>query len=372
MNSSVKRLAKRGAIEVAAAALLLGGGYYGYGYWTQGRFVETTDDAYVQADYTIVAPKVSGYVTEVLVEDNQPVKTGQELAKIDDRDFKTALAQAQADVRSAEAAIENLNAQLELQQATVEQAKADIASAQAGVTFAKADHSRYQDLMNTGYGTVQRAQQANADLKQQTALLEHNRAALAAAQQGIEVLKTQQVQATALLAHNQAVAQQAALNLSYTTITAPIDGMVGARTLRTGQYVQAGTQLMAVVPLQAAYIVANFKETQLTDMRDGQPTSIEVDSFPDAVIHGHVDSLAPASGLQFSLLPPDNATGNFTKIVQRIPVKIVLDPSDPLIGLLRAGMSVEASVDTKATQLAAARSQNQLAANQVAQQTTDR
>jgi len=358
---SLKRLARRGAIGVGAAALLVAGGVYGYGYWTSGRFLESTNDAYVQADYTIIAPKVSGYIAEVMVDDNQPVKTGQVLAKIDDRDFSTALAQAQADVEAAQASIHNIDAQLALQEATVDQASADIASAEAGVTFAKQDHSRYQDLMKTGYGTVQRAQLANADLQQQTALLQHDRAALVAAQKQIDVLKTQRAEADAQLAHNQAVAQQATLNLSYTTITAPIDGVVGARSLRTGQYVQAGTQLMALVPLQATYVVANFKETQLTEMRDGQPAVIEVDSFPGALIHGRIDSLAPASGLEFSLLPPDNATGNFTKIVQRIPVKIVLDGNDPLVGLLRVGMSVEASIDTKATVMAEAQSRTQVA-----------
>ncbi|MGH6882654.1 MAG: efflux RND transporter periplasmic adaptor subunit, partial [Hypericibacter sp.] len=190
---------------------------------------------------------------------------------------------------------------------------------------------------------------------------QHDRAALVATQKQIEVLKTQRSEAEAQLAHNQAVAQQATLNLSYTTITAPIDGVVGARSLRTGQYVQAGTQLMALVPLQTTFVVANFKETQLTEMRDGQPATIEVDSFPGAVIHGRIDSLAPASGLEFSLLPPDNATGNFTKIVQRIPVKIVLDTNDPMVGLLRVGMSVEASIDTKATVMAEAQSRTQVA-----------
>ncbi len=358
---SLKRLIRRGAIGAGVAGLLVAGGIYGYGYWTTGRFLETTNDAYVQADYTIIAPKVSGYIAEVMVDDNQPVKTGQVLAKIDDRDFSTALAQAQADVEAAEASIHNIDAQLALQEATVDQASADIASAEAGVTFAKQDHSRYQDLMKTGYGTVQRAQLANADLQQQTALLLHDRAALVAAQKQIEVLKTQRSEADAQLAHSQAVAQQATLNLSYTTITAPIDGVVGARSLRTGQYVQAGTQLMALVPLQTTYVVANFKETQLTEMRDGQPVTIEVDSFPGALIHGRIDSLAPASGLEFSLLPPDNATGNFTKIVQRIPVKIVLDSNDPLVGLLRVGMSVEASIDTKATVMAEAQSRTQVA-----------
>jgi membrane fusion protein (multidrug efflux system) len=353
--------AKRGGLAVAAAALIAAGGFYGYGYWTSGRFVETTNDAYVKADYTIVAPKISGYIAEVMVDDNQPVKAGQVLARIDERDFKTALDQANADVQAAQAAISNLDAQLAWQQSIVDQATADIASAEAAVNFAKQDHSRYQDLMKTGYGTVQRAQLAESDLRQQTALLEHNRAALVAARKQIDVLTTQRSEADAQLAHAQAVAQQATLNLAYTSITAPIDGVVGARSLRPGQYVQAGTQLMAVVPLHAVYVVANFKETQLANVRSGQPVEIAVDGFPGVALRGHVDSLSPASGLEFSLLPPDNATGNFTKIVQRIPVKITLDPNDPLVGLLRAGMSVEASVDTKATVLAEKQMETQVA-----------
>jgi membrane fusion protein (multidrug efflux system) len=349
---SIARAAKRSMLAVAAGAAVLGSSYFGYDYWTSGRFLQSTDDAYVQADYTVIAPKVSGYIVDVLVDDNQTVKSGQVLARIDDRDFKTALEQAKADVSTAQATISSIDAQFALQQSMIDQANADIASAQAAVAFAKQDNDRYQALMKTGYGTTQRAQQAVATLREETATLEHNRAALVAAQKQIEVLRTQRAEAVTQLAHNQAVEQQAELNLSYTTVTSPIDGTVGARSLRVGQFVQAGTELMAVVPLQAVYIVANFKETQLTHMRGGEPTTIAVDSFPSAVIHGRVDSLSPASGLTFSLLPPDNATGNFTKIVQRIPVKIMLDPRDPLIGLLRPGMSVEATVNTKATSAA--------------------
>ncbi len=206
--------------------------------------------------------------------------------------------------------------------------------------------------MKTGAGTVQREQSAAANLRQQTAALESAYAALAAARQKIEVLKTERGQAQSAFEHAQAVEQQAELNLSYATITAPITGTVGARTLRVGQYVQAGTALMAVVPLQSVYVVANFKETQLNAMRAGEPASFTVDSFPGHTVHGHVDSLAPASGQEFSLLPPDNATGNFTKIVQRVPVKIAIAANDPLAGQLRPGMSVEVTVDTKATALA--------------------
>jgi membrane fusion protein (multidrug efflux system) len=348
----MRRIVKQIAGGVAALALLAGGTGYGWYWWQTGRYVESTNDAYVKADYTTVAPKVSGYIAAVLVEDNQPVTAGQILARIDDRDFNTALAQAQADVANAEAGIRNLDAQLALQQSVIDQANADIASAEAALDFAQQDYTRYRNLMKTGYGTTQREQQADASLRAQKAQLQHSHAVLVAAQQQIEVLRTARAQAEAQVQRGRAVEQQAQLNVGYTTITAPIDGTVGARSLRVGQYVQAGTQLMAVVPLQAVYVVANFKETQLTHVRGGEPVTIAVDTFPDAAIHGRVDSLSPASGLEFSLLPPDNATGNFTKIVQRIPVRITLERTDPLAGLLRAGMSVEATIDTKATVVA--------------------
>ena len=195
---------------------------------------------------------------------------------------------------------------------------------------------------------MQQAQQVQADIREKDATVQHDAAVIAAAEKQIGVFQAQLAQADATLAQQQASERQAELNLSYTTITAPVDGAVGVRTLRVGQYVQAGTQLMAVVPMQAVYITANYKETQLTDVRPGQPVTIDVDTFPGAEVHGHVDSLAPASGQEFALLPPDNATGNFTKIVQRIPVKIVLDADDPLANLLRPGMSVEPTIDTRA------------------------
>jgi len=365
----MRRIWKQALGSVAALAVVAGAAGFGWYWFETGRYVQSTDDAYVKADYTIIAPKVSGYISAVLVDDNQAVTAGQILARIDDRDFNTALAQAQADVANAEAAIRNLDAQLALQQSVIDQANADIASAQASLDFAKQDNARYQNLRDSGWGTVQRAQQADATLRSQNAQMQHNRAVLVAAQQQVEVLRTQRAQAETQVKHDQAIEQQAQLNLSYTTITAPIDGTVGARSLRVGQYVQAGTQLMAVVPLQAVYVVANFKETQLTHVRGGEPVTVAVDTFPGVGIHGHVDSLSPASGLEFSLLPPDNATGNFTKIVQRIPVKIRLDVTDPVVALLRAGMSVEASVDTKATVLAEQETGNRLASASAPHQT---
>ncbi|MBR0863909.1 membrane fusion protein (multidrug efflux system) [Bradyrhizobium diazoefficiens] len=355
---------RRAALVLALLAGTAAVVYYGHDYWTNGRYLETTDDAYVKADSTIVAPKVSGYIAKVLVGDNEKVKAGQVLARIDDRDFRAALDQARADVAAAEASVRNLDAQLELQQPIIEQSTADVTAADANLKFAQEERARYDDLMKSGSGTIQRAQQTDAALRASNAQLQHAKSGLQAAQRRVDVLTTQRAQATAQLERARAVAQQAALNLSYTEITAPVDGTVGARSLRVGQYVQAGTQLMAVVPLDAVYVVANFKETQLTHVRAGQPVELRVDSFRSQTLRGHVDSLSPASGLEFALLPPDNATGNFTKIVQRVPVKIVLDDHS-LTGLLRPGMSAVPTVDTKAAVLAERETAKRLADNTV-------
>jgi membrane fusion protein (multidrug efflux system) len=357
----------RQAIKRAALALALSLGVaaaadFGYSYLTTGRYLETTDDAYVKADSTIVSPKVSGYIAQVLVGDNEKVEAGQLLARIDDRDFKTALNQARADVAASEAAVRNLNAQIALQEPIIQQQAAEVDAAEANLKFAQEERARYDDLMKSGSGTVQRAQQTDAALREKTAQLQHGKSGLIAANKRIEVLATERAKAVAQLDHARAVEAQAALNLSYTQITAPVEGTVGARSLRVGQFVQAGTQLMAVVPLDAVYVVANFKETQLTHVRNGQPVEIRIDSFHGTSLAGHVDSLSPASGLEFALLPPDNATGNFTKIVQRVPVKIVLD-DQRLKGLLRPGMSAEPTVNTKATVIAEREAANQIAAN---------
>ena len=349
----IKRTLKQIALAIVALGVLAGAGFYGYQYWTVDRFLESTDDAYLEADYTTVAPKVSGYISEVLVDDNQQVKAGQVLARIDDHDFKTARAQAKAERESAKAQITNLAAQLTLQQAVIAQAKADIAAAEAALAFAEADYARYHHLRKTGFGSVQRDQRAEASLQEKRADLAHDRAVLAAAKRQVDVIKTEQVKAEKALARARAAKHQADLNVGYTVITAPIDGTVGDRSLRVGEYVQAGTALMAVVPLRKVFVVANFKETQLTDVRRGERAEVRVDTFPGVVVTGRVDSVSPASGLEFALLPPDNATGNFTKIVQRIPVKIVLEDDNQLAGLLRPGMSVTATIDTKPVAMSA-------------------
>ena len=351
---------KRAALAVALALGVAGAADFGHYYLSTGRYLETTDDAYVKADSTIVAPKVSGYLAEVLVADNEPVKAGQLLARIDDRDFRAALDQARADVAAADAAVHNLDAQIELQQPIIKQQAAEVDAAEANLKFAQQERTRYDDLMKSGSGTVQRAQQTDAALRAQTAQLLQGKAGLDAANKKIEVLSTERAKADAQLAHARAVEQQATLNLSHTQITAAVEGTVGARSLRVGQYVQAGTQLMAVVPLDAVYVVANFKETQLTHVRDGQPVELRVDSFHSTKLRGHVDSLSPASGLEFALLPPDNATGNFTKIVQRVPVKIVLDDQS-LTGLLRPGMSAVPTINTKSAVVAERDAEKRLA-----------
>ena len=366
-NTKTRLRPSRQAIQRAALALMLaigvaGAADFGYGYLTTGRYLESTDDAYVKADSTIVSPRVSGYLAEVLVGDNQAVTSGQLLARIDDRDFKTALDQARADVAAAEASVRNLDAQIALQQPIIEQETADIAAAEANLQFAREEQFRYDGLMKSGSGTVQRAQQTDAALREKVAQLQHGKSGLLAAQKKVDVLTSDRAKAIAQLDHARAVAQQMALNLSYTRIIAPVDGTVGARSLRVGQFVQAGTQLMAVVPLDAVYVIANFKETQLTHVRNGQPVELYIDSFHGTRLRGHVDSLAPASGLEFALLPPDNATGNFTKIVQRVPVKIVLDDHS-LTGLLRPGMSAEPTIDTKATVLAERDTKKRLASD---------
>jgi membrane fusion protein (multidrug efflux system) len=329
--SDDRRRRRRWLMAVASLVLVAGTGFGGYWYFI-GRHYESTNDAYLCADSVTIAPKVMGYVAEVAVGDNQRVKAGEVLVRINPRDYQTALDSATADLANARATAANIDALLNEQTATIDQAA-------AAAAFAQQENNRYADLARTGAGSAQRLQQAQSDLAQR-------KATLAAAQAHIGVLKTQRQQADAVIAAKGAAVDQAKINLSQTTITAPIDGVVGDRTVRQGQLVQAGTRLMSVVPTSAIYLVANFKETQTGHMVPGQPVEISIDSFPGQTVDGTVDSLAPGTGAQFALLPPENATGNFTKIVQRVPVKILLGPRNPLTAKLRPGLSVTATVDT--------------------------
>jgi membrane fusion protein (multidrug efflux system) len=336
-------------ILIAAASLLtvIIAGVYGDSWWTEGRFLVSTDDAYVDAHSVLIAPKVSGYIAEVPVDDNQTVHAGQVLARIDPRDYQDALNQARADVAAAQANIDYLTLRVAQQKFVVEQDQQQVVADQAALVYSQQNYRRYTELARVSAGTVQQAEQATADIREKQALLQRDTTAIAVAKNQIQVLGAQLAQANATLAQKQAVEAQATLNLGYTVIRAPFDGTVGVRTVAPGQYVEPGTQLMAVVPPHQTYMIANYKETQLTDVRPGQPVAIAVDTFPGVTVHGYVDSIAPASGEQFALLPPDNATGNFTKIVQRIPVKIVVNKDDPLAGRLRPGMSVEPTIDTQ-------------------------
>ncbi len=341
--------ARRSRALLAGAALLalLGAGTFGYHYWTEGRFEISTDDAYVRADSTAVAPKVSGYINEVLVQDNQRVRAGQVVARIDDRDLRAALDQARAGVAAAEASRDHIRATLEVQHSVIEGARAAVSVDMANQNFAAQDDRRYTRLVEAGAASLQSAQQAASRNAALVASVSRDNASLTTAVKQVDQLKADLAQAEAALLRDQANLRQAELNLSYTDIVAAVDGVVGNRTLRVGQYVQAGTQLMSIVPVQSAYVVANFKETQLTHVHAGQRAEIKIDMFPGTKARGHVDSLAPASGQEFALLPPDNATGNFTKVVQRIPVKIILDADSPLRNELRPGMSVNPVVMTK-------------------------
>jgi membrane fusion protein, multidrug efflux system len=345
LQVSMDWLRRRYLVLIGGMAVILAVAGFGH-YWSTARFVVSTDDAYVQADSTLVASRVSGYVSAVMIEDHQSVKAGQTLALIDDRDFRAALDQARADDQASQAAVDDLQAQLTEQATLIARARAGVAESQAALELASLNQVRYRKMAGIGFGSEQQSQEANAQAQERSADLARDRAALASAQAQVPVLQAKLAQAHAIRERSLAVEQRADLELGYTRIIAPIDGVVAARSVRLGQYVQAGTQLTALVPLREVYITANFKETQLRRVRAGDPVRVRVDTFPGIDLHACVDSLAPASGLEFSLLPPDNATGNFTKIVQRIPVKIRLDSSETLAGRLRPGMSVEASVDT--------------------------
>jgi membrane fusion protein (multidrug efflux system) len=336
-------------ILLAVIVIVLGLGAGGIWYWwTAWRFEQSTDDAYVQSDITVISPKVEGYIKEMRVADNQPVEAGQVLAVIDDRDFAAKAAQAEAALQSEEAAVDTYDSRLDLQRSMIEQAKAEVDAASAEAARAERDYQRYKQLMTTDYASRQRFEQAQADYEKATAALAQKRAAVVAAEGTLHVLRAQRDEEKAKRQQAHAALQLAKNDLDNTVIRAPVAGVVGNRGGRVGQYVKAGTQLMALVPLPYVYVTANFKETQLTRMRPGQRAMVSVDAYPDRPLDGRIESFAPASGAEFSLLPPDNATGNFTKIVQRVPVRIALPANGPLARLLRPGLSVTVTVDTRA------------------------
>jgi membrane fusion protein (multidrug efflux system) len=332
---------------ILPVVLLAGGVSGGWYWWNFLRFLQSTDDAYVQSDVSLISPKVEGYIKKVKVADNQEVAEGAVLFVIDDRDFKAKVAQAEAAAAAEEAIIATYDSRLKLQQSMIEQAAASVASAEADLARTQQDYKRYSALLSTDNASRQRFEQAQADARKGEAAVAKSRAAFAAEQNQLAVLHSQQREEEAKLQQARANLQLAHNDLDNTVIRAPISGVAGNRAGQIGQYVKAGTQLLSLVPLSRVYVTANFKETQLTNMRPGQLAAVSVDAYPDLTIDGHIESFAPASGAQFSLLPPDNATGNFTKIVQRVPVRIALPSSGPLIGRLRPGLSVTVKVDTR-------------------------
>jgi membrane fusion protein, multidrug efflux system len=327
------------ALFVVAAAA-------GYLYWDEARHFESTDDAFIAARQFAISPKVSGYVRSVPVTDNQHVAAGDVIARIDDRDYRIALEQAQAQVANAQANIANIDAQISVQEAQISASKAQLDQAQAALVFAQQQAARYQDLARKGAGSVQNEQQYTSQLTQQQAGVQTAQANVKLAERQLASLKAQRESAAANLAQAGAQRDQAQLNLSYTTVTAAQAGRVVQLTGAVGQFAQPGTNLTMFVP-DDIWVTANFKETQLDAMRAGQPVTLEIDAYPERNIRGHVASIQPGSGTAFSLLPAQNATGNYVKIVQRVPVKIVIDraPDDVALG---PGMSVVPSVRVNA------------------------
>lgn len=328
---------------VVAVALVAGGGAW----WLNKQKYESTDNAFVQADKVSIAPQVDGYVAEVLVKDNEHVAAGQVLVRLDLAPLKAALAQAEANAAALDAAVRAVDDKARLEQAMIQQKAAGVASARAESQLAQAELQRYGALASDGWVSPQRAQTARAAAGQATAGVAQAQAGLVAEQRVYESLGSARAQTVAQAQAAHAAVDQARINLERAEIRAPVAGVVGARSVRLGQYVRPGTVMMSVVPLGQAFVVANFKETQVSRLRVGQPVTIKADAFGKQEIKGQVDSFAPATGSEFALIPVENAVGNFTKIAQRLPVKIAVDSKSPLSGALRPGLSVEVKVDVR-------------------------
>ena len=333
-----ERFREHWGLMLAGACVLVAGLGGGTAYWLEIRHYESTDDAFVAARSFSVASKVGGYVTDLPVTDNQHVDAGDLLARIDDRDYTIAVDQAKAQLAIAEANIANYQAQIDTQHAQIDQVRAQLEQAQAQLQFAQQEAARAQELVDKGAGTVQRAQQTRSDLQAQQANTDRAKTAVVGAELGIKALQAQLEGATAQRQQSQAQLDQAKLNLQYTRVFAVRSGRVVKLSGAKGSYVTPGQSLMMFVP-DEVWLVANYKETQLKDMRPGQPVEIRIDAYPDRKLTGHVESVQPGSGTAFSLLPAENATGNYVKVVQRVPVKIIVDnwPSDVPVG---PGMSV--------------------------------
>ena len=340
-------LFKRMTLVAVIVLAVVGVSKLAYAWWTVGRFMESTDDAYVGGDVTVIAPKVAGFISQLAVTDNQQVHAGDLLLKLDDRDYRAALAKTEAAVAQQKATLTNLDATRNLQDAVVAQAQAGVASVDAEIARTHDNQTRAKNLLTGGVESTQEFQQADADYKEALANGDKAGATLAAAQRQLKVIATQKQQVLAALDAASAERDLAQLNLSYTELRAPMDGVVGNRSAQVGAYATVGAQLISLVPTHGLWIDANFKEDQLARMHAGSPATVQIDLFGGKKFHGHVVSIAPATGAQFSVLPAENATGNFTKIVQRVAVRILLDDENAVLGQLRPGLSVTAKVNTK-------------------------
>lgn len=341
------RLSRRTLLASAIAVAMLGGGFAGVRWWLDSRYVVSTDDAYVLAHNTTLASKISGYVNSIPVQDNARVSAGDVIATIDDGDYRLAVDAAHDKVATQQATVDRIGRQIVAQGANVDQAKAQMISAQANSKKMQLEFDRQQALAVQKFASQQTLEQAEANRDQAIAAVQSAQAAIDAAKDNLDVLSAQQQEAARTLEELKTAQAQAERDLSFTVIRAPVDGVFSNRAVQTGDYVQTGQRIASLVPLSDVYIDANFKETQLSRIRPGQSVSISVDALPDDTIKGRVASLSPASGSVFSLLPPDNATGNFTKIVQRLPVRIEVPATIAAQHLLRPGMSVVVRVDTK-------------------------
>jgi membrane fusion protein (multidrug efflux system) len=349
-----RRTGRTIALVLGALLLLAGGTWYGHYWWTIGRYLVSTDDAYVGAKNATLSAKITGYVSNVSVADNAHVREGDVIARIDDGDYQLAVQTAHDNIATQQATIDRIGKQVTAQEAAVDQAKAQLTSAQAAATRAELELKRQQELAARNYASRQLLEQAQANRDQANAGVQSAQAGVEAAQATVDVLKAQQLEASRTLKQFQTALAKAERDLSFAVIRAPFEGVFGNRAMQVGDLVQPGQRLASLVPLDAIYIDANFKETQLANLHPGQPVDISVDAFSDRKLKGNVVSVAPASGSVFSLLPPDNATGNFTKIVQRLPVRIEVPAAVAEQGMLRPGMSVVVSVDTRPGSVAVA------------------
>ena len=341
------RTIKRSGLIAGALAITVTASSYGHDWWTNGRFLVSTDDAYVGGDITVIASQVSGFIATLRVTDNQPVTAGQVLMTIDDRPYRAALAKADASVATANATIANINASRQLQKSLIDQAQAQLIVTDAQRTLTRNDIVRYRSLTQDQWTSTQRLQQAEASFQAAVGADAEAKSALEASRRRLDVIDTERQQAEAALASAVADRDAARLNVEYTVLRAPVDGVVGDRGARRGAFTAIGAQLLSVVPAHGLWVDANFKENQLAHMRPGQSVTVRADVLPGELFRGRVESVAPATGAVFSVLPAENATGNFTKIVQRVPVRVRLDRADAEFGRLRPGFSVTASVDER-------------------------